>query len=395
MKKIIRFSSILLSLFSAVIFSLIIYGNNTLPDKTETFTDTITFDGIYSADVKFTNLSPAFNSDGNHLNASANIKLFGSIPVKNINVNKSQRKYVAIGGNLIGIRLRTEGVLVVGTESFDCNSGTVSPAEKAGIEIGDTLLSIDGKEIKGNDELGEIIAKSDGRALNIKLKRNESIIDTTLIPQKSTLSEIYKGGLWVRDSTGGIGTLTFADLETGAIGALGHGIYDVDTGNLMPAESGEFMSATLLGVTKGCNGTAGELRGNVGNEIYGNVNTNCENGIYGTLNYFELTDELYPVATSSEIKTGEAQIISTVSGNEKEFYDIEIEKIFTNSENKNMIIKVTDNELLDITGGIVQGMSGSPIIQNGMIIGAVTHVFLNDPTKGYGIFIENMLDITN
>lgn len=395
MKIIIKSISSILSIFSLIIFSLIIYGNNYLPDETETFSENISFSKIYSAKVSFNTVSPAFNSDNKTQLSSADIKLFGTIPVKNINISKTDRKYLAAGGELIGIRLKTEGVLVVGTESFESYNGTAAPAQDAGIEVGDTLISIDGQSISCNSELGEIIAQSQGRTLDVEIKRNENIIKTTITPQKSTLTDLYKGGLWIRDSTGGIGTLTFTDLITGEIGTLGHGIYDVDTGNLLPTESGEFFSATLSGVTKGSDGTAGELRGSIGTDVYGCIDINCENGVYGTLNYFELTEELYPVATAGEIETGKAQIISTVCGNSKDFYDIEIEKINTNSENKNLIIKVTDDELLSITGGIVQGMSGSPIIQNGMLVGAVTHVFLNDATKGYGIFIENMLDITN
>ncbi|MBR3768073.1 MAG: SpoIVB peptidase [Clostridia bacterium] len=387
MKKVFRFLSFFLTIVSIAIFSLIIYGNNVLPDNAKVLNSKITFSGIYTAEIE-NDIAPVSSSIVN----SSNIKLFGTIPVKNINISKTSRKYVAVGGELLGIRLKTKGVLVVGTESFECADGIVSPAEEAGLLVGDTLISINGKAVSSNNELGEIIAESDGNNLELEVLREGQQLSINLTPKISTMTGLYKGGLWIRDSTGGIGTLTFVDLSTGTIGALGHGIYDVDTSKIIPTENGAFMSASLSGVTKGTNGTAGELRGSIGSDTYGDIYLNCENGIYGTINYFEDTREIMPVALPEEIKTGSAQIISTVEGNKKDYYDIEIEKIYSDEDNKNMILKVTDPELLDITGGIVQGMSGSPIIQNDKIIGAVTHVFLNDPTKGYGIFIENMLD---
>lgn len=395
MKKIIKLAALVCLFFSGAVFSLIIYGNEALPDEVMTMTEKVKFSAIYSAELDYDNLTPAFNGEEELQTSKSDIRLFGAIPVKNISISKAPRKYLAAGGDIIGIKLKTDGVLIIGTESFESYDGNVNPAETAGIKVGDTLISADGKKISDNDDLGKIISSSEGKAMTLRLKRNNTEFETTLIPHKSTLTDMYKGGLWVRDSTGGIGTLTFADLTTGLVGALGHGIYDVDTQGLMPTESGNLMSATLSGVTKGCNGTAGELRGSIGTDVYGKIFLNHDNGIFGSVNYFDMDCELYPVATVNEIHQGKAQIISTITGSRKEFFDIEIEKVYSGNENKNMIIRITDEDLLAVTGGIVQGMSGSPIIQDGMLIGAVTHVFLNDPTRGYGIFIENMLNTAN
>ncbi len=388
MKRLFRFISIIFTLVSITIFSLIIYGNNCLPDSIKTSTENVTLSSIYTVNSSFSDETA--NISNSNSSEIRNIKLFGTIPVKSINVSKTDRSYVYVGGDLLGIRLKTQGVLIVGTESFESFNGIVSPAVEAGIAVGDILCSIDGKPVSSNEKLSEIIENCNGKTLSAELKRNDSTFTVELKPEISKLTGIYKSGMWIRDSTGGIGTLTYLDASNGIIATLGHGIYDVDTQNLMPSSEGQLVSATLNSITKGTSGKAGELKGSIGDDYYGEIITNCENGIYGHFIMVNDNNYLTPVAEIKEIKTGKAQIISTVSSEGKKYYDIEIEKIITDSENKNMIIKITDDELLEITGGIVQGMSGSPIIQNGMFVGAVTHVFLNDPTKGYGIFAENM-----
>lgn len=302
------------------------------------------------------------------------------------------RKEVIIGGELIGLKLKTNGVLIVGTESFEGEAGNVFPAEKAGLCVGDVLLSVDNKIITSNEELAAVIEESQGSRMLIRFMRDNKEYETEFFAEKSKLSGMYKGGIWVRDSTGGIGTLTYIDYESNTIATLGHGIYDVDTKKLLPAQTGGIFSAKLNGVKKGTHGMTGELIGSIGYKNYGEIMMNDENGVYGTVYHIDQSEDTYPVAKNDEITTGKAQIVSTVSENGKQFYDIEIKKIDKTCENKNLIIEVTDEDLLSITGGIVQGMSGSPIVQNGMIVGAVTHVFLNNPTKGYGILIENMLE---
>ena len=393
-KRLIKGFSIILSTLSIIIFSLIIYGSSALPDFIKTIRSDLSFSGIYTVSVSETDNNVYEKAPAENTASDSDIKLFGTFPVKKINVTKSERKYLIPGGELVGIRLKTNGVLVVGTESFRSNGNTVTPAEDAGITIGDSLLEINGKAISTNKELAEIIANSSGQAINLIISRNGEIKELTLLPQISDITGNYKGGLWVRDSTGGIGTLTYFDIENGTFASLGHGIYDTDTNKLLPSESGELYSAELNGIQKGVSGCAGELKGVISGNAFGKIKTNCDNGIFGNAYYIDTSSEMMPVAAADEINTGEAQIISTIN-NEKAYYNIEIEKINLNSENKNMIIKITDEELLSATGGIIQGMSGSPIIQNGRIVGAVTHVFVNDPTRGYGIFIDNMLNNHN
>ncbi|MBE6791302.1 MAG: SpoIVB peptidase [Ruminococcaceae bacterium] len=395
LKKIIKAFSLILSFFVSIIFSLIIYGCEVLPDSIKLDEYNAVFSGIYKADGIASVTPVSVNNKSSTETKGSSIKLFGSFPVKSVNIEKADRKYVTPGGELIGIKLKTDGVLIVGTESFETSNGEVCPAEKAGLQVGDTLISIDGKRITLNSQLSEIFANSEGKTLKMKIIRDGKETEIRITPEKDSMTGVFKGGLWIRDSTGGIGTLTYTDISTGELAALGHGIYDVDTGKLLPTLNGIFVSASLSGITKGTNGSAGELRGSLGSEYLGEIYTNCENGIYGNAALIKNLENVIPVAFPYEVKTGPAQIISTVHGNEKCYYDIEIDKINSSNENKNMIIRVTDKNLLELTGGIVQGMSGSPIIQNGQIVGAVTHVFLNDPTRGYGIFIDNMMDAAN
>ncbi len=382
-KKYILYIPIVFLLLCGLVFSLILIpSEESLFPKTSSISSSEFVSSIFKGQVqKYEFLLSQFcaEKDDNSLTV-------------NTNHYNNSRKTVIAGGELIGLKLKTKGVVIVGTEKFECENGMADPSAEAGILVGDIIVSIDGQEVYNNIELSTIIENSAGKTLNFNILRNGNSLCLNFTPVKSSLTGLYKGGLWVRDSTGGIGTLTYTDLESGTIATLGHGIYDVDTKELLPVDSGEVYSAKLNGVKKGTGGTAGELIGSIGSENYGEITVNCENGVYADSYYIAHSDDVYPVAYPEEITTGKAQIISTVAGNTKKYYDIEIKKIDTDSDNKNLIVEVTDDELLDITGGIVQGMSGSPIIQNDMIVGAVTHVFLNDPTKGYGIIIENMLE---
>lgn len=390
MKKIIKNLTIISGCAIMLIFSLIIYGDLTIPDEADKLGGETCLPGLYTVSVQ---------TEQNHNNrkratadaSESQIKLLGSIPVKTVSASQTERKYLIPGGELVGLRLKTDGVLIVGTESFETQHGEVNPALDAGIEVGDTLKTIDDTEISTNAQLAEIIAASDGEPLEAEIIRDGNIIELTITPEISAATGLYKCGIWIRDSTGGIGTLTYLDIENATFGTLGHGIYDTDTGTLLPTQDGEISSATLSGIRKGISGTAGELKGCINTDVFGDILTNNENGIYGTISIANIDSEPVPIAYDYEIKTGEAQIICTIQGSEKKYYDIEIEKISKNNDSRNMVIRITDEKLLELTGGIVQGMSGSPIIQDGKIVGAVTHVFVNEPTKGYGITIENML----
>ena len=393
MKKIFKALTSVFTAASVFILSFILCFNLSISDEAYISDGVIYLSEILSDKDKDDNISETakFNITSKKVISSVT-----GVIQKNGSPKKEQnRKYLIPGGNLIGIRLKTDGVLVVGTESFDSVNGDVSPAEEAGIKIGDTLKTVEDIRISDNEQLSEIIASSGGTPLDVEIIRDGEIVAVTMTPEISSVTGEYKCGLWIRDSTGGIGTLTYYDAENGSFGSLGHGIYDTDTGKIIPTEKGEICDATLSGVTKGTNGTAGELKGTISGDAFGNIISNNENGIYGNINIIANSLDILPVAFPDEVITGKAEIISTVRNNTPEIFEIEIERISKSAENKNFVIRVTDEELLNITGGIVQGMSGSPIIQNGRIIGAVTHVFVNDPTKGYGIFIDNMLNATS
>lgn len=329
---------------------------------------------------------------------TAVVKLWGILPIKTVTLQPVQEKQLQIGGNLFGIKLYTDGVLVVELDKVTTASGRASPGKDAGLKVGDSILSANGVPISTNEELRDIIATGNGKAVELAIRRGESILQLSLQPVKSS-GGVWRGGIWVRDSTAGIGTLTCFDEQTGAFAGLGHGIYDVDAGTLLSIGKGEICKAALTGIEKGKNGTPGQLEGVfTGGAPQGILLYNTECGIGGTLDARELMKEQecvsLPVGFKQEVTTGKAYLCSRLDGSAAELYEVEIEKVdFTpGKQSKNLVIRVTDERLLEQTGGIVQGMSGSPIIQNGKLIGAVTHVFVNDAAKGYGIFIENMLD---
>ncbi len=393
MKKIIKISTSVITAVSILILSFVLCLNLSFSDEAYISDGVIYLSELFLQNKNNSDISPAARLDSNKekiFSRASNIRGYQSNSERELG-----RKYLIPGGNLIGIRLKTDGVLVVGTESFETQNGNVSPAVDAGIKVGDTLKTVEDIKISDNSQLSEIIASSDGCPLDVEIIRDGQIIAVTLTPEISSVTGEYKCGLWIRDSTGGIGTLTYCDAENGCFGSLGHGIYDTDTGKIIPTEKGEICDAQLNGVTKGTNGTAGELKGIISGDSYGSIISNNENGIYGNIDIISNSLDILPVAFIDEITTGKAEIISTVRDNKTEIFEIEIERISKSADNKNFVVKVTDEELLSVTGGIVQGMSGSPIIQNGRIVGAVTHVFVNDPTKGYGIFIDNMLNATD
>ncbi|TYQ15791.1 UNVERIFIED_CONTAM: stage IV sporulation protein B [Acetivibrio alkalicellulosi] len=328
-----------------------------------------------------------------------NMRLLGIIPLKTMQVDVVPYREVVACGNTIGVKIKAEGVLVIALSDFESNDGKkVLPARDAGIRSGDVIVEINKTPVDGIHDLISYLENSKGEKINIKYKRDSNYHNTKIIPIMSGDSGKYQLGMWLRDSTAGIGTLTFYDPKSGGFGALGHGITDIDTGILMPLEKGEIIESSILAVKKGVQGDPGELKGILieDRDSLGIINSNCDQGIYGTLNenaHSNFSNKLYPIALKNQVKVGSALIMSNIDGKSVEKYDIEIQKISTRNINgsKGMIIKVTDERLLDATGGIVQGMSGSPIVQDGKLVGAVTHVLVNDPTKGYGIFIEWMI----
>lgn len=327
------------------------------------------------------------------------LSLFGAIPVKSVNVSEAEAPMLAAGGIPFGIKLLMKGVMVTKTAPVTDSSGNeICPAEKAGIVPGDIICLADGVETGSNGQLRRIISESGGRDIDIRVSRGGMEFDTVLSPVYSPESKSWQGGMWVRDSIAGIGTLTFIDKSTGRFCGLGHPICDSDTGELVPVSSGEAVPVEISGAKRGEKGVPGELHGLfLRGNAYGTLDSNTDCGIYGSLcggAAEELLSgcEEYPLGYRQDIKTGSAEILSTVSGDTPEHYSVEIERIDYNSSDstKNMVIRITDSRLISASGGIVQGMSGSPLIQEGKLVGAVTHVFVADPTRGYAVFAETM-----
>ena len=333
-----------------------------------------------------------YSSTGNTFRMD--LKLLGLINIKPVSVQVVDRRVVALCGTPFGIKMVTDGVMVVGTGAVtDCNSRAVSPAQTAGIQEGDIILSINGEKISSKKQLTKLVESSAGQPLSLVVRRGEQLTSLHLSPVRSSLDNSYHLGLWVRDSSAGIGTMTFYDPKDCCVAGLGHSIVDVDTGQLMPLSQGEIVEASIIGVHAGKSGSPGQLQGAfVANRSIGSLYTNSYNGVYGRLLSQPVDAQTIPMAQCQEVRQGPVKILTTVSGQKPQLFDACIEKLSLSQDEptKNMVLRITDPDLLELSGGIVQGMSGSPIIQDGMLVGAVTHVFVNDPTRGYGIFAENM-----
>lgn len=299
-------------------------------------------------------------------------------------------KNVILLGSTFGIKLFTDGVIVASLSEVYTENGMCCPAEDAGIKAGDYIIEAEGKVISHNSDVAAIIGQSGGEEITVKVRRNDKIFEAAVTPVFSEGS--FKTGMWIRDSAAGIGTLTFYDPDTGKFAGLGHGICDIDTNGVMTLKSGQPMPVTLLGIDKGLPDVPGQLKGYFSSdEPLGTLLANNETGVYGTLNE-PPQSELVQLMPKGEVKCGAVQVLATVDENGARLYDAEIEQISReNTLTKNFVLRITDPELLSLTGGIVQGMSGSPVLQDGKLVGAVTHVFKEDPTCGYGIFAENMM----
>jgi stage IV sporulation protein B len=326
---------------------------------------------------------------------------FAGIPIKKVDVHVLKDFRVIPGGQSIGVKLNTVGVLVVGHHLINTISGKKSPGEIAGIKVGDIITEINGNKIEKMTDVAPFVqsAGQEGKALDMVISRESGKFTTKLTPLKDKGENIYKLGLYIRDSAAGIGTMTFVHPQSKKYGALGHVISDMDTKQPIVVEDGQIVRSTVTSIEKGSNGDPGEklARFSSDREIVGNIQKNSPFGIFGEM-VKELKngvmDKPLPIALSHQVKEGPAKILTVVNDDRVEEFDIEIVSTIPQKfpATKGMVIKVTDPKLLKKTGGIVQGMSGSPIIQNGKLIGAVTHVFVNDPTSGYGVHIEWMLN---
>lgn len=324
-------------------------------------------------------------------------KFLGMIPFKNIKVIPTESSDVFVSGSAVGLYMETQGVLIIDTGEIVSETGISEEPAKNIVKPGDYIVAFNEQKISTKKELMDDIAELTGESVTLDIKRGDETIPVSLSPVRDIEGE-YKLGIWVRDDTQGIGTLTFVD-GNGRYGALGHGISDVDTGELLNIKDGQLYQAQILGIQKGSNGYPGELSGLIRYEadyVIGSISANTTNGIYGEF-HGNIDDNVeliqMPVGYKQEMEIGPASILCSIDGKTKE-YSAEITKIDMNHEdtNKSFVIHITDEKLLEMTGGIVQGMSGSPVIQNGKFVGAVTHVFVQDSTSGYGIFAETMLE---
>ena len=402
MKKL--FKKIILLTFLLIIYVYILVISN-IPDKITIFEgENISLKTIFGMTVNSEDevLEVSANSGEKTIhkigNETLSVSLFDKLFLKSVDVSVLPKTTVIPVGNIAGVKLYTNGVLVVGMSEIQGeDSKTYKPYENTGIEEGDTIVKVNENLVNSTDDLIEKVNMSKGEKVEIEYIHDEETKECSITPVK-TSEEEYKLGLWVRDSAAGVGTVTFYEPSTQSFGALGHGITDIDTGDLLNIASGEFVTAKVLNIKKGEDGNPGKIQGTVEEqETIGEITKNTEFGIYGKIQDLSSlnidTSKEMEVAMREEIEIGKATILCSLDNQTVKEYEIEITKIYrdNNYNNKSMEIKVTDEELIEKTGGIIQGMSGSPIIQNGKFVGAVTHVLVNSSTEGYAIFGDLML----
>jgi stage IV sporulation protein B len=360
-----------------------------------------TVHGTQQSKVAFNLKQPILIDSVSQGQADVKVNLFGLIPLKSVHVDVVPELEVIPGGQSIGVKLTSDGIMVVGYNQVTVGEQRYSPGEKDGIKIGDVITAIDGIKIKSSEQAAALINKAgkDNRDLEMKVMRSKQQIALRVRPVKEKGTDMYRIGLYIRDRAAGVGTLTFYDPKNRIFGALGHVITDVDTGQPIRVSDGEIVHSSVTSIDKGESGQPGEKRGIFVDEdrVLGSITKNSDFGVFGKMN--KMPDnaritKVLPIALAEQVKEGPAKILTVVEGQKVEEFDIQITNVMKQKfpAIKSMVIKVTDPRLLEKTGGIIQGMSGSPIIQDGKVVGAVTHVFVNDPTQGYGVFIEWMLN---
>ena len=342
--------------------------------------------------VSYVDCGESRESDG-HTVRELSARLFGVIPVKKVELDVYKNIKLCPGGMPFGIKLDARGSIVTGLSEVQTVDGSVvKPAESGGLKIKDTIIKINGKEIASNGDVNRALSDCGGAPIELVCLRGGKEVTLRVTPARAEDGS-WRLGVWLRDSMSGIGTVTFIDPTSGAFGGLGHGVCDADTGEILPIRSGSALIVKIIGIAPGKEGVPGEIRGYLKSDRIGKITNNSACGVFG---YFSAgaipTGEAIPIALKSQLREGEAHILTTLDDGGVGKYRVEISDIKLDGETKCFTVKVTDPALLAKTGGIVQGMSGSPIIQNGKLVGAVTHVLVSDPTSGYGIFIENMLN---
>ena len=388
MKRFFKRSAVILGTAALGVLGLTGYYSSALPDSiyTEEPPALYTFFNITAEGQE-----PVAAISGSHSSRTYTLKLFGSVPIKDIHANTQPAPMLVPCGEPFGIRLITDGVLVIDLQADGGFDGRLScPAARCGIRVGDIITSVDGQGVSSNDDISEIVEQSGGEPMTVTLKRNDEVMSVTLTPELA--GGKYRAGMWVRDSSAGIGTLTFYDEKSGGFGGLGHPICDSDTKQPLPLSDGNVGEVEITGTEKSIDGDPGELIGHFTSSAATGVltlNTGC--GVFGRMFRCPSKHEAIPLGYKQQAHTGRAYIITTLDKDKPKEYEIEIENVdLSEDAAHSMIIRVNDPELLERAGGIVQGMSGSPIIQDGRLIGAVTHVFTEDPTRGYAVFAERM-----
>lgn len=397
MRYFFRFLTFVAGFTCTIVLVFVYIGLNIIPD-----TITVVDETNYVAPKVF-GLKVYSSSSSNQVNIlkdssqitqkNSQIELLNIIPIKDVKITNSKRKYVILGGEVFGIKLYTNGVIVVGIDDIETENGAISPADTAGLKVGDVIKKYNDVSVNSTKHFSALLQGNQGDEATLTILRDDGEMKVKFQSVKEINSGKYKAGLWVRDSTAGIGTVTFYNPENNSFAGLGHAICDIDTGEIMPLKNGEMAEAYVSSFYKSSSGSIGELCGVLTGKTNGQLCLNDETGIYGFVTE-KVNGELVPVAVKQEIEEGNAKILCTIDKNPPKYYDVKITKIFSNSNsvNKDVLIEITDENLIKQTGGILQGMSGSPIIQNGKLIGAVTHVLVDDPTRGYAIFAENMLE---
>lgn len=381
MKRFLQGTTAVLGIFCIFSFAAVLYGRWMIPDTVPVLAgERPQFPALFGSDAV--------------QDTEQQVRFLHTVAVKKSRIQSASRIYAVPLGSAFGIKMYTDGVVVVRVDVVPQENGSLCPAQKAGIRTGDRILAVNGKAVHSNTDLAQFFIQSGGEAMRLRVRRESLTFDTVLTPVQSLSDGKYHAGIWVRDSSAGIGTLTFYVPQYGLFSGLGHAVCDVDTGQIVPLSNGEAVSAIIKGSYKGRTGAPGELCGVFGSTVVGTLIRNTESGVYGRSPQMQSVYEKMPVALYYEVQQGEAQILTQVDDTGPKAYTVQITKLFSNPDahQKNLIVKVTDPELIEKTGGIVQGMSGSPIIQNGMIVGAVTHVFINDPQQGFGVYAQTMVE---
>ena len=397
MKRIVKIVFAFLFVVCSLVFTSVFIASNDISENYKInkgeelkIDSIIPITAVYK-DAKATKESFARNVGENY---EVDLKVFGVIPFSTVNVEVVDEMHVQVLGNPFGMKIYTDGVLVIKSSNIKTSDGNKNPADEAGIKVGDYIKKANGKKISCNEDLVEVVTESEGKDIKIQAVRDGKNYSCTVKPVIDKDSDIYRIGIWVRDSSAGVGTLTFYNPSNNVICGLGHGICDSDTDTLLEIESGELVEANIVSVEKGSAGSPGALKGKLTYNEIADIINNCEMGVYGVAKQDISSYNLTEVALKQDVKNGKAQILCTVSGDTPKLYSCEIEKKGNDdSKTQNLIVTITDKELINATGGIVQGMSGSPILQDGKLVGALTHVLVSDSKKGYGIYAENMLEV--